>query len=342
MRTSIFASLVLIAACHKAPTGGGDDDTGPDANALGTAAFSITSPGINLMPGEEETVCYYFHTSNTTTVAVNKWVSDMTPGSHHAILFMTPTGTPPPDGTVSMDNCGLGGTSNVSSLPIWTYATQTTHQEEDLPADDGNGLPLAQNIAPNSAGYLQLHYLNATDSPITAHIDLEAYALPANTTYTQTDAYVTYNQSINIPAGAVAGAPGTTATASCPVPQGVKFWTMSTHSHKQSQTTEVMDGSSMIFSSSDWEHPGAQNWMATPFYTFSTPNLTWTCNYANDAPPPYCNAQGASAAACSNANTAVVSGQSAVTNEMCMATGYYFPATEPKFEVYDAGSCFGL
>ena len=75
MRTSIFgASLVLIAACHKAPTGTGDDGTGPDASTLGTPAFKVTSPDIMLAPGEQETVCYYFHTGNTATVAVNKWV----------------------------------------------------------------------------------------------------------------------------------------------------------------------------------------------------------------------------------------------------------------------------
>ena len=340
MRTSIFGiSLLAIVACHKAPTGTGDDDTTADAaSALGSAAFSITSPDIMLTPGEEETVCYFFHTSNTASVAINKWVSDMTPGSHHAILYMTPTGTPPPDGTVSMDSCGLGGTGNVSNLPIWTYATQTIHQEEDLPADDGGGKPLAQIIPANAAGYLQLHYLNASDSALTAHIDLEAYALPAATAYTETDAYVTYNQSISIPAGSTA----TTATASCPVPANVKFWSMSTHSHKQSVTTDVFDGASLIVHSTDWEHPGAQNWMSTPFYTFTSPNLTWTCNYANDAPPPYCNAAGSSPASCSNANTMVVSGQSAVTNEMCMATGYFFPATAPQFEVNYNGSCIAL
>ena len=81
--------------------------------------------------------------------------------------------------------------------------------------------------------------------------------------------------------------------------------------------------------------------MTSPFYTFTTPNLTWTCNYANDAPPPYCS-DGGSPASCSNANTTVMSGQSAVTDEMCMATGYFFPSTGPKFEVNYNGSCLSL
>ena len=152
MRSSImFVSVLAIAACHKAPSGTGDDDTnGPDANMLGTAAFSITSPDIMLAPGQEETVCYYFHTSNTTTVAINKWVSDMAPGSHHAILFMTPSGTPPPDGTLSMENCGIGNTTT-ERAGVDLRDADPARQEEDLPPDDGNGLPLAQKIiAPNT------------------------------------------------------------------------------------------------------------------------------------------------------------------------------------------------
>jgi hypothetical protein len=37
-----------------------------------------------------------------------------------------------------------------------------------------------------------------------------------------------------------------------------------------------------------------------------------------------------------------VSGSSAQTNEMCMATGYYFPATKPMFQVISGGKCYGL
>jgi hypothetical protein len=238
------------------------------------------------------------------------------------IMFLNPGGTQPADGTIDQ-NCGLGaGGGGIGNLPVWTYATQTPHQEIDLPSDDGNGKPLAQDIAPNSAGYFQMHYLNATPGTLTAHVDLKAYALAA-TSYTQTDAYVTYNNDITIGPGAT----NVMATASCPVPAGVKFWTMSTHSHKQSIATSVLDGASMIFSSTDWEHPGSQNWTAPSFYTFTATKLTWQCTYDNKG---------------SNAGTTVVAGPSAQTNEMCMATGYYFPATAPKFNYFAGGKCYGL
>ena len=170
---------------------------------------------------------------------------------------------------------------------------------------------------------LQLHYLNASDAPITAHIDLKAYALPAGTAYTQTDAFVTYNQDIKIPPGAV----GKTFTGACTLPAGAKFWTMSTHSHKQSVNTSVSDGAAAVFTSTDWEHPGAKNWMATPFYAFTANKLTWQCTYNNTG---------------DNAGREVDSGQSASTDEMCMATGYFFPSTGPKFGVLIGGNCVQL
>ena len=62
--------------------------------------------------------------------------------------------------------------------------------------------------------------------------------------------------------------------------------------------------------------------MASPFYAFSTNNLTYECTYNNTGP---------------NADTTVVDGPSAVTNEMCMATGYYFPAAKPLLCINNLG-----
>jgi hypothetical protein len=233
-------------------------------------------------------------------------------------------------------SCGLGGTASGSNPPIWEYSSQQLTQTELLPSDDGSGKPLAQPIAANTEAAIQMHYINVTDSNLVAHVELEAYALPASvTSYTPTYAYVTYNADLAIPAGAVAPTtPGSVWTASCPVPSGVKFWVMSTHSHKQSINTQVNDGSSMIFSSTNWSDPGYMMWQSTPFYTFANSELTWTCQYNNNAPGPY-EPNGPS-----NANTTIYSGPSAATNEMCMAAGFYFPATGPTFGLQTGGHCY--
>jgi hypothetical protein len=333
----LVSSLAIGCSHNTGGGGGGGGGGGPDAPGPGgTPAFEILTKDVTLQPGEQITYCYYTHTSNTTTAIVNKWVSDMTPGSHHAIVF-TGGANQMPDGTIdSSGNCGPGA-GNGTNQPVWTYSSQVPHQEADLPSDDGTGKPLGQNIAANTAVQIQLHYLNGTDQVLTAHFDLKAYALAAGTPYTQTDAYVTYNQDISIGSGAT----GVVASASCTLPTGVKFWSMGTHSHKQSVQVQITDGSSVVLTTTDWEHPMNMVVPKAPFYTFTAPKLSWACTYNNNAAPPYCD-KGGPAATCSNADTTVMSGPSAVTNEMCMAVGYFFPSTGPKFNVQYNGNCFSL
>lgn len=313
MRSWIILALVTAAACST------------DTKPVSTLAFEVQSGDITLMPGQEVTYCWYFHTSNTSTALVNKWSSNNTLGSHHIILFLG--GPAHADGLDTTNSCGLGTSASATNPPIWVYASQQLQQTIDLPDDDGSGKPLAQPIPANSEAAIQMHYINETDSTLTAHVEIQAYALPPTTTYTRTDAYITYNNMISIPPGGV----GVTATGTCRVPQGVKFWTVSTHSHKQSVMTQVFDGSSMIFQSTNWSDPGYMMWDTTPFYTFKG-DATWTCTYNNNEPPPY------EPAGESNANVTVVSGPSAATNEMCMAVGYYFPSTGPTFGLWDSFS----
>jgi hypothetical protein len=308
--------LVVIGACTSSSSG---SKNGP--------AFEVTSTDLTLAPGEETTKCFYFHTSNTTVVAINKWVSDLTPGSHHMIFYQTLGGTPPPDGTI--DDCGGGGGgTGGTNIPLPVYLTQIAHQEADFPTDDGTGFPLAQEIQPNTAGFLQMHYLNTTDQPLTAHVSLQAYALAEAKGFTHTDPFVTYNADISIAPHAV----GQTVTATCPSPtqtsqltqfKSYQFWSMSTHSHKQTVMDDVKDGQTMVLQTTDWEHPTVQRWDAPTFYTF-TGGVTWECTYTNDG---------------ANANNTIVSGSSAATNEMCMAAGYYFPSAGPRGCFMSNGSC---
>ena len=328
MRSTTLGLLLLstLAAC---PTGhdAGDDQPAVDAAPGGDGAlpppargFQVKSTDIVIEPGDEITYCYYFRTPNTEAMAINKWTSAMTPGSHHMIMFTTETDKMPP-GTVSANNCGFGGAS--ANIPVWTYATQTADAVVALPADDGAGKPLAQEIPANTPAFFQMHYLNATDGPLTVSVTLNADALPAAAPYTPTAAYVTYNNAISIPPNST----NVVQTKTCSTPAGMKFWSMSTHAHKQAIKTEVFSGGAAstdsVFSSTDWEHPGAVTWMGNPFQTFSNNQLTFSCTYNNP-----------------DAQRTITSGDSAATDEMCMATGYMFPATRPTMCICVAQGCF--
>jgi hypothetical protein len=328
-----FALFAVIACGNGGGAGpGGDAHAGSDAHASGDVpdsgempAFDITSSDIMLSPSQQVTYCYYFKTPNTSSLAIHKWVSDMTPGSHHMIFFAG--GPSHADGLDTSGNCGFSGGGG-GSVPAWTFSSQTPHYELDLPSDDGGGKPLAQIIPPNTQGVFQMHYLNASDATLTAHVELKAYALPASAAYTQTDAYLTYNQDLAIPphANAMASPPtsGSIWTGSCSVPAGAKFWMGSSHTHKQGVEVDVMDGTNSVYKTMDWEHPTVQMWNA-PFYTFSTGQVTWTCKYVNLG---------------DNANITLHAANDALHAEMCMMAGYYFPSSGPKFNVQYGGHCY--
>lgn len=300
MRSLVSRSVTVLglglalAACGGGSDG--DDTAGVDAPPAAAATFRITTPDITIEPGQEITYCYHTTIDLPRAMGVKKWSSTMTPGSHHLILFL---GSDKPDGTIET-NCGFGGQG--LNLPVWTYSAQTAVQESVMPA--GIGMP----IAAGTRAFVQMHYLNTTEEPIQAHVQIDAEAYDEGVEYIPTAAFITYNTNIDI-------APMSTGTAGgeCDLPDDVKFFTVSTHAHKQAVHTQVNDGTTMVFSSDNWEHPGAADWRANPNYTFSSGKLTYRCDYDNQT-----------------ANR-IRTGDSAATDEMCMAVGYFFPATQPKY-----------
>jgi Copper type II ascorbate-dependent monooxygenase, C-terminal domain len=333
MRRTTLGLLLLstLIACGTEYQAGGTDQPGAPDASVGTdggalpppaRGFQVTSSNIVIEPGEEVTYCYYFRTPNTEPMAINKWTSSMTPGSHHMIMFTTGSTDKQPPGTVSTEGCGISATA--AGAPVWTYAAQTQDAEVTLPADDGTGKPLAQEIAPNTAGFFQMHYLNASDAPLTVSVTLNAEALPASEAYTPTAAYITYNGAISIPDNSNDLA----ITQTCSTPPNMKFWSMSTHAHKQAISTQVKSGAAaspdVVFASTDWEHPGAETWMAAPFRTFADDKLTFTCTYDNFT------------------GRTITDGDSALRDEMCMATGYMFPATKPTICYCYGAGCINI
>jgi len=129
----------------------------------------------------------------------------------------------------------------------------------------------------------------------------------------------TFNADISIPPHAT----DFVVSATCDLADK-KFWKISTHAHMQAIETTVKDGAETLFTSDNWEHPGHQLWSAPTFYRFQQPQITWQCTYNNTG---------------ANADNTIVAGQSARTNEMCMAVGYQFPAVGPRGCIMSGGKC---
>ena len=309
MPKSPLLALALASACCFAcgadPVDVGDDDdddddvAGPDAAVetdlpVPESGFQVVTPNLTIEAGQEITYCYYTTLPPEAEVGVKKWESKMTPGSHHLIMFFLDA-PGQPDGTVDTA-CG-GGTA----APVWTYAASEPEHDQVMP--EGVGM----TVAAGQPVMIQMHYLNASEEPLEAHVTLNGHTFEGD--YIKAAAYVTFNTQINVPphsAGSVTGV--------CDVPPGVKFFTMSTHAHHFSTLAQVSDADvgTMLVETDDWEHPDVADWQDDPFFSFGS-KLTYHCEYQNDT------------------DNVVRTGDSAATDEMCMAVGYFFPATAPVF-----------
>jgi hypothetical protein len=261
--------------------------------------------GITIQPGQEAYYCYYKTLPNTAPVDLGAFQSWMTPGSsHHFIAYELGNGggllagRTQPDGTLQA--CQFAGGT-------WMYATSVPGEVIELKMPDGVGLP----IAVGTQVMLNMHFINPGSTAV--HPKVKMNFLFAKNVQYKAAAMISFNTGINIPPATATG-PGTqTVSGTCQAPAGSKFFAMTSHTHKHATLTEVnyVSGgkTTNIVHTTDWEHPDVGVWNAPNFLTVqSGDSFTYSCSYANTG------------------SAAVTVGETAASNEMCMAIGYYFPA----------------
>lgn len=285
---------------------------------------NINASKMIVPPGKEIFLCYYVNLPNGAEFDVGEFQSWMSTGSsHHFIVYQQTQGNnpignglpvlPQPDGT--LQNCQVA-TGN------WVYATSTPGEIVSATMPEGVGLPFAagQQIV------LNMHFINASPMPLYPKVKLNI--LRAKNVVYKAAAVVSFNQSINVPAG-TATAPGRqTVNGTCTVPVGSKVFQMSTHTHKHATaatvsfvrngvsaeivhtgTTATYPTEQRVGTGTDWEHPGVSLWPGPSFLTTQAgDSFTYSCSYLNTSATP------------------VTVGETAATNEMCMMVGYFFPA----------------
>jgi hypothetical protein len=280
--------LLAAAACSDEPAAIGEK-------------IQLETPSFTLQPGEEKFYCYYTTLANAEATGIYKMSSSMPPGSHHMIVFKTRTEKMPAGTFAECENFGMGemmggGGFDLADLPVWLYASQDPEFSTTMPEDVGIA------ISPNQPVIINMHYINVSDAPLTANvkIDLEPYVVGYE--FTPAHAFISFNTQIDVPAGTRGSAGG-----SCDVPVGSKFIMMSTHSHKYTTSARVRDGEAVVLETLDWAHATVERW-SEPYYTFQTSKIDYRCEYNNTTNEP------------------LKTGESALTDEMCMAVGVYFPS----------------
>lgn len=280
-------------------------DLAPPAAADG---FQIETPdnAITVEPNQEAFLCFYKTLPNTMAFDIGKMQSWMTPdSSHHFIAYEIASGGGSPfgggqqlDGT--LQTCQFGGGT-------WMYATSVAGAVIEMKMPDQVGLP----VAAGTQIMLNMHFINPGTS--TAHPKVKMNFLYAQNVTYKAAAMISFNTGINVPAATQNG-PGTqTVSGTCNPAVGSKFFIMTSHTHKHATTTNVnfVSGgkTTNVVHTTDWEHPDVALWGAPDFLTVkSGDTFTYSCSYSNSGTSP------------------VTVGETAASNEMCMAIGYYFPA----------------
>jgi len=284
-------------------------EAAPDCVPVGSAGcpgFSIAT-SFQVVAGEEVSQCYYFRT-NVGALGIGRFSSRLGAAIPNIVVYATfdkdtklPADAQPP-GTLTSTNCGFGaGPNNTMARRI--YSANHAVEQLRMPDDDGTGQPLAVELPANAAGFIEIHAINESDMPVDTTVQLTANGRANAEAYTKTGVYLTYNGQLSIPPLGTA-----TATKTCAVPAGVKFWWFSTHTHQQATLAVLRNGPTTFLTTSDWEAPTIATYAAPSFYQFGAgEKLTYECSYTNDQ------------------NRTITAGDSYQTDENCVSISYYFP-----------------
>jgi hypothetical protein len=287
------------------------------------AASDANAKNMIVMPNQEIFLCYYVTLPNKAEFDVGEFQSYMSPqSSHHFIVYQQGgnsgissllAAAPEPSGTIKA--CGFAGGT-------WVYATSTPGAVVSSTMPAGVGLPFAAA----TQLVLNMHFINTGTTILYPKVKLNI--LGASDVEYKAGVMVSFNTKIDVP-GATSSGPGMqTVTGTCTAPVGSKFFSMSTHTHKHATAAVVnfvTSGSAQQIvhtgaddaypapqqqgTGTDWEHPGVSLWDGPDFLTVKEgDSFTYSCSYVNTATTP------------------VTVGETAASNEMCMAIGYYYPA----------------
>ena len=305
--TSSASTIPTAQGFTTGPPGATDLAAPPAGDGI---HFETPAGAYSVAPGQESFPNYCVVTPSEIQVGgFQSWMS--VGSSHHFILY---NGGTVAAGTAN-GSCGVGGHN-------WMYATSTPGQiiTENFPPNVG------LDLAANTQLIINMHFINPMSTATSPQVKINLLA--AKNVMYQAGTMISFNVQINVPAATASG-PGTqTVSGTCSAPTGANFFSMSTHTHKRAtaawvqyihngQSTEIVHtGATSTYpadqepnSGTDWEHPGVGLWVSPNFLTVQAgDSFQYNCSYSN------------------NDSMAVTVGETAASNEMCMAIGYYFPA----------------
>lgn len=229
---------------------------------------------------------------------VSAMAHDYTPGSHHLLLFRTDVKAIP-TGLDGVRDCNEGD-SAMKYARGYVSGGQTPHERRELPA--GIGLPFASD----EVLLLQVHYVNAGKTDLTASVKVMLDLADKASIHQRAGVLRMYDPFIYVPASGTAK-----ATERCPIKHDITLLGAGSHMHRRGVAFKAWvdapgapPAATPLFTNEDWQHP--IDWIG-PLAVAKGSFVRFECAYQNGDP------------------RAVVQGESAELNEMCMLSGIYYP-----------------
>ena len=266
---------------------GGSASTGTTTGTGGDAGdtLTLTMAPFTIPPGGEVYRCQNFaNPFGGADADVSKFESHMTGGSHHLLLFYK-------DGAVD----GVDPNCNGLEFAATPYSTQIPDDSLDFPAG-------VAALVPAKTGFrLQSHYLNTTNKPIEAHVEVKLHlAKPA----TVTD----HAGVLFVPEYMFAIPPNSTQVVNhtCNLPFDMNLLKANSHMHKHGTHFDAKINKEMVFETTTWDEPESAIFAPAKPVKGGT-KLDFNCTFVNNS-----------------ANT-LTFGESAETNEMCIFVASFYP-----------------
>ena len=174
-----------------------------------------------------------------------------------------------------------------------------SHLKTTYPAGVGRFLPGKDGVE------LLAHYLNTTGDTIHANVRLLLTVVDPSTVPTKASDVFMNNAGLSVPPGR------STASNSCPVGDNdIQLLQAASHMHQRGvHFTAKADDGTVLYQTDSWSEPTPKVF-DPPLAIAGGTNITWSCDYDNQT------------------GMTLTFGQSAITNEMCIFTGIYFPAPD--------------
>ena len=265
--------------------------TGTSGNAGDTVTLTMTS--FTVPPGGEVYKCQNFaNPFGGADVDVSAFESHMTGGSHHLLLFYH-------------DNAVDSAVEDCSGLEFAAtpYSTQIPDDSLEFPTGVAAQFPADKGFR------LQSHYLNTSDKPIEAHVQVTLHLAKPGTVTDHAGVLV-------VPEFKFAIQPNSTQVVShtCKLPYDMNLLKAASHMHKHGKHFDATIGGEKVFETDTWDEPDAALY-SPPKAVKGGDTLKFNCTFVNNS-----------------ANT-LTFGESAENNEMCIFVSSFYPVPAGKATV---------